>query len=147
AAADPAALLRGAGRGAAGVLAKARDPPRAHGLRADSPRLRDLDGGEARSRFGVDRGSLGAALPAHARGDRLASPWPVPPRTPRRLDVEARVLEVEVTPNTVDDVAADRPRTPEGHDGVALGVEQLAAQSLIVLRLRLDRSVVLRIEA
>ena len=66
AAPDPAALLRGARRGAAGVLAAARRAARADRLRAGAPRLRDVDGGEARARPRVDRRPLGAALPAHA---------------------------------------------------------------------------------
>ena len=49
-------------------------------LRAGTPWLRDLDGGKARPRHGVDRGPLGAALPPHARGDRLARASSVTPR-------------------------------------------------------------------
>ena len=40
------------------------------GLRAGAPRLRDVDGGEARARSRVDRRPLGAALPADALHDR-----------------------------------------------------------------------------
>src|SRR5207247_1566516 len=74
------------------------------------------------------------------RGDMsLVGPRPIRPRFFEELVEELpaywqrRVLEVEVAPDAVDDVAADRPVTSEGHDGVALGIEQLAAQALVVL--------------
>src|SRR5581483_1580588 len=66
-AADPAALLRRARPRAAVVLAEARRAPRPHGLRAGAPRLRDVDGREARARSRMDRGPFGAAVPADAR--------------------------------------------------------------------------------
>src|SRR5205823_1163874 len=66
-AADPAALLRAAGKRAARVLAAPRRAPRPDRLRPDAPRLRDLDGREARPRPRVDRRSLGPALPADDR--------------------------------------------------------------------------------
>ena len=69
---DPAALLRAARGGAPGVLAAARRPPGPDRLRAGAPRLRDVDGGEARARPRVDRRPLGAPLPADALRDRLA---------------------------------------------------------------------------
>src|SRR6059058_1372581 len=66
---DPAALLRAAGKRAARVLAAPRRAPRPDRLRPGAPRLRDLDGREARPRPRVDRRSLGVALPADARRD------------------------------------------------------------------------------
>src|SRR5438552_1235666 len=60
---------------------------------------------------------------------------------------EARVLEVEVAPDSVDDVAADHPLAPELRQGSTLGVKQLAAQTLVVLRLRLDCPVGLVVES
>src|SRR5919206_5299363 len=67
-----ATLLRGARRGAAGVLAAPRRAPGADRLRAGAPRLRDVDGGEARARPRVDRRPVRPALPAHARRNRSA---------------------------------------------------------------------------
>src|SRR6266568_3066260 len=111
AAPDPAAVLRGARGRAARVLATARHQAGADRLRAGASRLRDVDGREARARPGMDRGPLCAALPAHTRDDGAARLAPVraravPART--RLDVESRVLEIEVPANAVGDVAADR---------------------------------------
>ena len=56
---------------AARVLAAAGRPPRPHRLRAGETRLRDVDGREARARPGMDRGPIGAAVPAHDRPDRV----------------------------------------------------------------------------
>src|SRR5205085_1132386 len=92
AAADPATLLRGARDRPAGVLAAPRRPPWPDRLRAGPPRLRDIDGREARPRPRVDRRPLGSALPAHADRDRVARAQAVAPV----LDVEPRVLEIEV---------------------------------------------------
>src|SRR5438105_3628466 len=64
---DTAALLRAAGERASRVLAAPRRAPRPDRLRPDAPRLRDLDGREARPRPRVDRRSLGPALPADDR--------------------------------------------------------------------------------
>src|SRR5438132_8582580 len=83
AAPDPATVLRGARGRATGVLAAPRRQAGVDGLRPGAARLRDLDGGEARSRPGMDRGPLGAALPADARHDgrpRLAAIRARPPR-------------------------------------------------------------------
>src|SRR5438874_261304 len=66
---DPAALLRATGQRAARVLAAPGRPPRLDRLRPGAPRLRDLDGREARPRPRVDRRSLGPALPADDRRD------------------------------------------------------------------------------
>src|SRR5437764_2492633 len=85
AAPDQAALLRGARGRAAGVLATARRPAGTDWLRAGASRLRDVDGGEARARPRMDRGSLGAALPAHARDDGVASSAAVRARDLRTL--------------------------------------------------------------
>src|SRR5206468_8008448 len=59
---DPAPVLRGARRGAPGLLAAARRPPGAHRLRAGATRLRDIDGGEACARPRVDRRSFVALV-------------------------------------------------------------------------------------
>src|SRR5439155_8203319 len=74
---DQAPLLRGAGGRTACVLAAARRPAGPDGLRAGAQGLRDVDGREARPRPRVHRRPLGAALPSHRRGYRLASPTPV----------------------------------------------------------------------
>jgi UDP-N-acetylglucosamine 2-epimerase (non-hydrolysing) len=50
-------------------------------------------------------------------------------------------LEVEVAPDVVGDVAADLAGTAQLGHRVALGIEQLAAQPLVRLRLLLDRPV------
>src|SRR5206468_5758230 len=72
AAADPPRLLRAARARAAGVLAAADRAAGGDGARTGAARLRDVDGREARARSRVDRRPLGAALPAHRDGHRLA---------------------------------------------------------------------------
>src|SRR3954447_13160525 len=72
--ADPTAILRGARRRPACVLAAPRRPPWADGVRADPPRLRDVDGREARARPRVDRRPLGAPLSADTVDDRHTRP-------------------------------------------------------------------------
>src|SRR5206468_12825814 len=57
------------------------------------------------------------------------------------IDVETRVFEIEVAAHAIDDVAADLARAAEPGHRVSLGVEQLAAQPLVRLRLLLDRAV------
>src|SRR5262245_15498168 len=140
--ADQAALLRGARLGATRVLAAPRRAARAHRLRPAPARLRDLDGREARARPRVDRRPLGPALPADAVDDGGANP---PPNV--HLNVEARVLQVEVAAHPEDDVTADHARAAQVGHGRALGVEQLAPQALIRLGLLLDRAVRLLVEA
>src|SRR5438874_1462675 len=81
AAPDPPALLRAARRRATGLLAAARGPARPHRIRAGAPRLRHLDGREARARPRVDRRPLGATLPADAGRDRVPRHRPVAPRS------------------------------------------------------------------
>src|SRR5262249_62154450 len=149
AAADPAALLRGARSEAARLLAAAHRPPRPDRLRADPARLRDLDGGEARARPGVDRRPFGSALPAHDLGDVRAPPPPVAPITAaalRALDVEPRVLEVEVAAHAQHHVTADVSGAAELRHRIPLGIEQLPAQALVRLRLLLDGAVVAVVE-
>src|SRR5262249_8962004 len=119
AAADPAALLRGARGGAARLLAATRRAARADGLRANSARLRDVDVGEARPRPRVDRRPLGSALPTHVVGDRRA------PAAPTVLDVEPRVLEVEVAAHAVDHIAPHDAGAAELGHSRSLRVEQL----------------------
>src|SRR2546428_12286654 len=62
-------------------------------------------------------------------------------------DVEARILEIEVALDNVHHVVVDLSLPPELDDRSPLGVEELAAQSLVVLRPLLDRAVVVRVEA
>src|SRR5437762_794861 len=138
----PAPLLPRARRRAAGVLAAPRRPPRAHRLRADPSRLRDLDGGEARSRPRVDRRPLRPALPAHPVDDGAPNPAPN-----LALNLQPRVLEIQVAPHPVGDIAADQPGAAELHDGGALGIEQLPPQPLVRPRLLLDRAVRFLVEA
>src|SRR5439155_13656371 len=69
------------------------------------------------------------------------------PAAERGSDIEAGVLEVEIALDKVHDVVVDSPLTPQLDDRSALGVEQLAAQPLVVLRPLLDRAVVLGVEA
>src|SRR5204863_9260201 len=85
AASDPAALLRGARRRAAGVLAAARRQAGADRLRTGAAWLRDVYGREARARPGMDRGPLRAALPAHARDNGSARVAAVRARALRTL--------------------------------------------------------------
>ena len=59
-------------------------------------------------------------------------------RRPSGSDVEPGVLEVEVALHAVHDRVVDAPLAAQLLDGVALGVEQLAAQPLVVLRPLLD---------
>src|SRR5579864_6024395 len=61
-------------------------------------------------------------------------------------DVEARILEIEVALDDVHHVVVDPSLAPEVDDRAPLRVEQLAAQPLIVLRLLLDRAVILSVE-
>src|SRR2546423_1062538 len=56
------------------------------------PRLRDVDGGEAGPRPGVDRRPLRAPVPAHARRDGVPGAAPVWARACQNLDLEPRVL-------------------------------------------------------
>ena len=88
-----------------------------------------------------------------ARGRRRPSP-PVCRASPRRhssgrarSDVEALVLEVQVTGDAHPDVVRDRAAPPKLDESGPLGLEQLAAQSLVVLRAGLDRTVVPVVEA
>src|SRR5437016_1932109 len=79
---DPPRVLRRARARAARVLAAPRRAPRPHRARTDTPRLRDVDGGEARARPRMDRRPFGAPLSAHRDRDRLARPAPVAPGAP-----------------------------------------------------------------
>ena len=85
------------------------------GLRPGATRLRDVDGREARARSRVDRRPLGPSVPAHAHDDGVARARPVRPRHLRALalDVEPRVLEIEVAVQPALDVGADHPVAPE----------------------------------
>src|SRR5207344_1283953 len=67
--------------------------------------------------------------------------------TGRSSEVEALVLEVEVAAHAQPHVVADGAAATQIYEGLALGVEQLAAESLIVLRSALDRAVVPVVEA
>ena len=98
--------------------------------------------------LGVDRRPLGTSVPAHAHDDGVARARPVRPRHLRALalDVEPRVLEIEVAVQPSLDVGADHPVTPEVDELRPLGVEQLAAQPLITQRLFLDGAVVVPVE-
>src|SRR5204863_6562441 len=130
------------------LLAAARRPSRPDGLRPGPQGLRDLDGREARARPRVHRRPVAAPLPAHARRDRVARAQAVPARPrARALDVEPRVLEVEVSLDLVHDLVVDDPGAAQLDDGPALGLEQLAPQPLVVGGARLDRAVVLAVEA
>src|SRR5689334_10523648 len=60
--------------------------------------------------------------------------------------VEPGVLEVEVALNAVHDRVADPPLPAEIDHGGSLGVQELAAQPLVVLRALLDRAVVRLVE-
>src|SRR5436190_15802417 len=72
-------------------------------------------------------------LPLHAHGLKSS-------------DVEPGVLEIEVTLDEVHHVVVDPSHAPELDDRSPLGVEKLAAKSLVVLRLLLDGAVVLLVE-
>src|SRR5581483_7437018 len=91
-AADPPRLLRGARARAARVLAAARRAPRPHRARAGAPRLRDLDGGEARARSRMDRRPLRPSLSPHRLRHRLARAEAVP----RRVHVARRLILLAV---------------------------------------------------
>src|SRR5205814_3156791 len=88
----------------------------------------------------------GAALPADARDDGRPRLAPIRARPTRALDVQPGVLEIEVAANAVRNVAADDAVATELGDGRTFGVEQLAPQTLVGLRLLLDRSVGLVVE-
>ena len=60
------------------------------------------------------------------------------PRSPDS-DVESLVLEIEIAGDTQPDVVADHPASAKLEKSVPLGLEQLAAQPLVVLRAGLDR--------
>ena len=62
-------------------------------------------------------------------------------------DVEALVFEVEVAPNPEPDVVRDRAAPPKSGERIAFGVEQFAAEPLVVLGAALDRAVVSVVEA
>jgi hypothetical protein len=63
------------------------------------------------------------------------------------LHVESSVLQVEIALQAVHDLVADDARSSEPHDLGPLGVEELAAQALVVQRALLDRAVVRGVEA
>src|SRR2546423_7215111 len=63
-----------------------------------------------------------------------------------RSDVEPGVLEIEVPFEPVHDAIVDHPIPPQAHDGAALGLEQLAAEPLVVGRPFLDRAVAFAVE-
>src|SRR5207302_1777403 len=92
AAPDPTGVLRGARARAARVLAAADRQARPHGARTGSARLRNVDGGEARTRPRVDCRPLGAPLSAHGRRDRLARAQAIAAGTRIRRRVIAVVL-------------------------------------------------------
>src|SRR5581483_7290576 len=91
-AADPPRLLRGARARASRVLAAARRAPRPHRARAGAPRLRDLDGGEARARSRMDRRPIRPSLSPHRLRHRLARAEAVP----RRVHVARRLILLAV---------------------------------------------------
>src|SRR6185312_1412085 len=65
----------------------------------------------------------------------------------RSSDVEACVLEIEVALDAMHDVVVDDPVAAKADDRAPLGLEQLAAESLVVQRPRLDLAVVAVVEA
>src|SRR5205823_6419279 len=63
------------------------------------------------------------------------------------LDLEPRVLEIQVSLDPVHRLIVDRPLAPQPVHLAALGVEDHPAQPLVGLRALLDRAVVLIVEA
>ena len=62
------------------------------------------------------------------------------------LDVESRVLEIEIALEAVHDLLRDAAFVAQRDDRASLGVEQLASRTLILQRLLLDRAVVAVVE-
>jgi len=81
-----------------------------HRARAGAPRLRDLDGGEARARSRMDRRSLCAPLSAHRRRDGMARAMAIAARAriERRLIAAALLIAVAAAAAWL----ALRPSTP-----------------------------------
>src|SRR6266542_3344985 len=88
----------------------------------------------------------------------MAVKWAAPSCSPRAkvsssfmtespLDVEPRVLEVEIALDAVHHLVVDPSLAAQLDDRLTLGVEQLAAQPLVVQGTLLDHPVVLVVEA
>src|SRR6185436_7259014 len=92
---------------------------------------------------GVPRAGWDGNLVARSAWHRArASPSPSDPLH----DVQAQVLQIEVAGDAAGDLVVDQLTPPEIGDRLPLGVEQLAPQALVLLRLLLDRAVALRVE-